>query len=126
MLNVNTVLTRFILLSGLEQVSAQAALPLCTAACSEIDSLVKSGVSSTDERLITAAASEAYYQWVLKENSNTDNSLTGMKSGDISVSCDTSAVISAAEKLENNAFEAALPLFEDKKFYFGEVSVFDS
>lgn len=126
MLNVTTVLERFILLSGLTSNEAASALPFCSAAANEISEKMLSYASDTDERLIMAAASMAFYKWTLMSSSGENDILSSFKAGDVTVSCDTRATIAAAESLKNDTLLSASPLLKDNGFCFSQVNVYDN
>lgn len=124
MIDISLVVERFLLYAGLEQADGKIT-SLCQSSKNRMESLIKSTAEDNDDRLIVAAASDAFYQWSLLKKAVDEESFSSLRAGDITVKNDSDSVIKAAEKIRDEAFKALEGLIDDRGFYFGEVSIDD-
>lgn len=124
MIDVNSVIERFLELAGLQEADSRSQ-SMCACASLKLTSMLKDESFASDERVVFAAACEAYCQYVLAASCSQDSTLESLKAGDITISSDVSHLITSAEKLRNSALDTAAPLIERGSFYFGEVEVDD-
>ena len=125
MIDVSLVTERFLLISGAAE-SDERILALCQLSALRIQQMtVESEAQTPDDRLINAAACDAFYHWTLINRATDPDSLKSFRAGDITVEGDAQAVCEAALKLRNEAFDSLSGLLCDNSFYFGEVSIDD-
>jgi hypothetical protein len=125
MLDTATVINRFTILSGIETADNRIQA-ICLSSASHVSSLLKSNEYEEDIRVINAAASDAYYVWVMLECVGDDADYKSFRAGDITIHSNSSARIEAARLLRQEAFENASVFFKDNSFYFGGVDTDDS
>mgnify|MGYP006916022898 CR=1 FL=1 len=125
MIDVSPVIARFLLLCDRQQ-SDEKIQSLCQSSAQKISSLIKEDADESDDRLINAAACDAFYQWILLNRAVDSDALKSFRAGDITVENDADAVTSAAYNLKKEAFEALDGLIRDKGFYFSEVDINDA
>jgi len=124
MIDTSLVIDNFLLLAsiGLEDDTIEL---LCQSSSQRIEHLLKEDADRTDDRLIFAAASDAYYQWVLMKKTVSDDTFESFRAGDITVENDNAVSIEAARTVRDEAFDAITDLLDDRRFYFGEVQIND-
>ena len=125
MLNTSSVIQRFLVISGADEADDQIET-LCACSALKIGEMLKNADDSNDDRVIYAAACDAYYQWVLIGFAASDESYRSMKAGDITVTSDSAAVLNAAKTLRDNSLESISALLSDNCFYFSEVDIDDA
>jgi hypothetical protein len=124
-LDNSTVTARFLVISGISETDARINA-LCGCSALKIGEMLRSSASETDERVIYAAACDAYYQWVLIGCAASDEAFKSMKAGDITLTSDSKSVLSAAKQLKESSLNAILPMLRDDSFYFSEVDADDA
>ena len=125
MLDTSSVTAKFLIVSGLAESDSQIEA-LCACSALKIGEMLKDAENSADERVIYAAACDAYYQWILIGCTASDESFKSMKAGDITVTSDPKAVLNAAKALRDSSLESASSLLSDSSFYFSEVDIDDA
>ena len=124
MIDVSSVTELFLMYASAENAD-ETIQSLCQSSAYRIEQSVKPDTDMTDDRLIVAAASDAFYQWLLITKAESADSFESFRAGDITVKGNGSLPIEAAKKLKDEAFRALLPLLCDNGFYFGEVLIND-
>ena len=111
----------FCRLTGLESTEAESLVFMSDTACDYVLSRIKNDVeiSAVSSALELAAASLAYYRYVLWNV--TDGTVGSVKVGDISVSSSGGSVVAAAERLCRGAFECVSDYLTDDGFVFGSM-----
>ena len=124
MIDASRVTEKFLLLASIGQADDIIAL-LCQSGANKVEHLIRDDADRTDDRLIYAAASEAYYQWILNKKTACDDVFESFRAGDITVENDNAVSIEAAKVIRDEAFSAISDLLDDRQFYFGEVLIND-
>lgn len=125
MLDTSSVTAKFLVISGADEADDQIEA-LCACSALKIGEMLKNAEDSDDDRVIYAAACDAYYQWILIGCAASDESYKSMKAGDITVTSDVGAVLNAAKTLRDNSLESISTLLSDNGFYFSEVDIDDA
>ena len=115
-MDIYMVLEQFRAFSGLTAAQAQTFLPSCAVAIASVMSKISNNVNiAANKSLLTnAAAANAYYEYTLTLASK--DCTTNFSAGDIKISSDCKEMISAAQKLRDNAFSAISHLLKDNSF----------
>lgn len=124
MIDVSLVTERFLLIASLSQAD-EIIQSVCQTSANKIQSLLREDADDTDDRLINAAACDAFYQWTLINRATDTDALKSFRAGDITVEGDLEGVTETALRLRNEAFGTLADLLDDKGFYFGEVLIDD-
>lgn len=94
-------------------------LSLCETALASVTGRLSEHADRSDMRIASAASALAFYNLTLK---NTD-SVGSFQAGDISISNSFSDKLKLAQKLKDDAFKDAYPLFKDEGFFAGSVEI---
>ncbi len=97
-----------------------ALMPFCENAAAIINGKMRSDVNASDIRLLTAAASVAYCDYLLVQNV-IDGDIGSVKAGDITVSRNGNSVSAFAENFRKKALADAADLLIDSEFSFRTV-----
>lgn len=124
MIDISSVTERFLLISDLSQTDEKISA-LCRASTDRIQSILSENADEDDDRVINAAACDAFYQWTLIERATDGDYIKSFRAGDITVESDGKELTDAAMKLKKEAFDALAGLIADNGFYFGEVKIDD-
>lgn len=117
MLDGKTVFEKVCEISGCTD---DALMPFCENAAAVINGKMRADVSASDIRLLTAAASVAYSDYLLVQNI-AESDIGTVKAGDVSISKNGSSAIAYAENLRKTALAAAAELLVDSEFCFRSV-----
>lgn len=111
-------LERFALIADISLAEAAQWLPLCEEACSEIESHLKESVDidANSRRLTTAAASLAFYRYVLYINAS--GNTESFTAGELRIKTDVDSTIKLAYAVWLDAKYAISDLLEDSDFMF--------
>lgn len=97
-----------------------ALMPFCENAAAVINGKMRTDVNASDIRLLTAAASVAYSDYLLVQNV-VDGDIGSVKAGDITVSRNSSSVYDFARNFREKALADAAGLLIDCEFIFRTV-----
>lgn len=97
-----------------------ALMPFCENAAAVINGKMRPNVNASDIRLLTAAASVAYSDYLLVLNV-IDGDIGSIKAGDITVSRNGSSASAFAENFRTKALADAADLLIDSEFSFRTV-----
>lgn len=121
-MDIISVFEHFKILVGFsDQEDASPYLPLCAVSLASVTAKLNSAVDISECHMLVAAAaaSDAYYNYVLANASREgDSSFTA---GDIRVNENISSTIESAKALRDNRFSAISHLFADRDFDFKAV-----
>ena len=120
-LNIQDVLEKFSIISGLDTQKISQWVYLCRESLDRIVSRLKEDVDveKNIERITTAAASLAFYKYTLYQASN--GGLESFKAGDITIKNDKKESLNIAFKIYKDAQISILDLLEDENFIFERV-----
>ena len=97
-----------------------ALMPFCENAAAVINGKMRSDANASDIRLLTAAASVAYCDYLMVLNI-AESDIGSIKAGDVSVTKNGSSAIAYAENLRKKALADVADLLIDSEFIFGTV-----
>lgn len=95
---------------------------LCSAACAELECLIKENADRTDIRLVNLAAAMAHCNAVMKQT-DSDENVTAFRAGDVQMSIEAGAAIKNASADRQRKYITALPLLRDSGFAFMQVKI---
>ena len=95
-------------------------MPFCENAAAVISGKMRSDVNASDIRLLTAAASVAYSDYLLVQNV-ADDDIGSVKAGDITISRNGESVYAFAQNFREKALADAAELLIDCEFLFRAV-----
>ena len=124
-MELNAILNRFSVISGLSLGESDTFIPICNDAKAYIQSKLKPNVneSAESERLEAAAAALSFYKYVLYKAS-----LQGTQSfsaGDVSIKEDSKQQIENARTVWYEAKASVCDILQDDEFYFQQVKFYD-
>lgn len=97
-----------------------ALMPFCENAAAVINGKMRSDVNASDIRLLTAAASVAYCDYLMVQNV-IDGDIGSVKAGDITVSRNGNSASAFAENFRQKALADVADLLIDSEFAFRTV-----
>lgn len=100
--------------------SDDSLMPFCENAAAVINGKMRSDVNASDIRLLTAAASVAYCDYLMVQNV-IDGDIGSVRAGDITVSRNGSSAYAFAENFRKKALSDAAELLLDNEFSFRAV-----
>lgn len=123
-MDIQGILERFSLISGLTNEEALIWVPLLTDAKNEIEAKLKDDVDLTAEnrRLNVAAAAFGFYKYTLYKFSNSETG--SFSAGDISVNLNEKEIINIAFNIWLEAKASIHDLLKDDEFLFQGVNFF--
>lgn len=124
MIDVSLVTERFLLLAAKSEAD-ETIEALCQSGAQKLEHIVKEDADLDNALIINAAASDAFYNWVLINKAGSENDFKSFRAGDITVQNDVGFSLDAAKAIRDEAFETIADLFDDRDFYFGEVLIND-
>ncbi len=117
-MNPEDTLERFALIAGISLEEAEKWLSLCEEACNEIESHLKESVDidANYRRLTTAAASLAFYRYMLYTNAS--GNTESFTAGEFRIKTDVNLTVKLAYAVWRDAKCAISDLLEDSDFMF--------
>ncbi len=117
MIRAEDVLMRAKAISEIQEDEEKALKPFCETAAAFIDGKMRTDASSSDVRLLTAAAAMALCDYFTVKYSE-DDAVSSFKAGDVTVSYNADSRMQSYEKLKKSALEQASGLLRDSAFIF--------
>lgn len=114
-------------LMDIDESEKELCMRLSKSSLNEIEAKLRSDVDTEDFRITAAAATLAYYKYMLRKSGSAESEhITSFKAGDVDVKqefTDTSKNLEKAESFYKNALAELVPLCDDNCFAFENVEV---
>ncbi len=120
-MNLQIILERFALISGVPESEISEYSPLCEDAAEEIYANLKSGVdtSAYERKLNVAAATLAFYKYTLCRASG--GNAESFTAGELRIKNNLQANVTMAYRLWSEAKKSIAPILEDTDFVFERI-----
>ena len=120
-MNLQTILERFVLISGIPESEISEYIPLCEDASEEISENLKSNadISAYERKLNVAAATLAFYKYTLCRASGSN--AESFAAGELRIKNNLQSNVTMAYRLWLEAKKAISPILEDTDFFFEKV-----
>ncbi|MDO4476841.1 MAG: hypothetical protein Q4B93_02615 [Clostridia bacterium] len=120
-MNLQTILERFVLISGIPENEVCEYIPMCEDAQEEIASNLKSGadISAYERKLNVAAATLAFYKYTLCRASG--GNAESFAAGELRIKNNLQSNVNMAYRLWMEAKKAISPILEDTDFFFERI-----
>lgn len=127
MANVWDVMDSLLLMTDIHESERKPAMVICERSLDEIVSCLSDNADTSDPRINSAAAAQAFYTLCVKRNSLSETTnMSGFKAGDLSVSYDTVSPqqqLELAKEIRDKAMQNLIPLLADNGFFVGKVDI---
>ncbi len=126
MVNELDVLDALKRLTVVSETENQAVTDLCRQCFDSLLKEIREDADINDQRIISAAAADAFYKLCIKEKAAAQAGITSFKAGDLSVTQDNGEAdgkIEAAQSLYERERKKLVPLLKDTGFFAGKVDI---